>query len=114
MRNRFCVAFWPTVFVVVASVCAPVAAAESQNPYEAASTIGNMIAAEQTCDLKYDASAIQAWVEKHVPTNDLKFADMLSSQVHLSGIQQSEMSPTTKVAFCVQVRRSAKANGFTN
>ncbi|WP_321446894.1 hypothetical protein [uncultured Cohaesibacter sp.] len=81
--------------------------------YDLAESLGNLIAAEEFCDLSYNQDAIVSFIEQKVPADDLEFANYLDTSIRLSSDQLNEMSGSRKTAFCTQIRRTAKHYGFS-
>lgn len=74
--------------------------------------LGSLIAAGTTCGLVYDQAAVNGWIAKNAPADDMHFAPLLASTVHLAGLVQADMDATTKSAFCSQSKRVAETMGF--
>ena len=89
-------------------------AAQAVDPaaFRVASDLGNLLASESFCGLKYDQAAIQAFVAAKVPAADMSFTGMLSGSRTATEYQFKEMTPSDKTAHCTQTRRVARAYKF--
>lgn len=74
--------------------------------------LATLIAAENFCDLTFDQDAIGAWIDKHVAADDMVFARRFRLFVSGKQSEQKSIGAAEKAAYCRQVERSAKANGF--
>lgn len=74
--------------------------------------LGTLLASEGYCDLKYNHSAIQAFIEKNVDASDMKFASNLDLMRNGKEFENQSRSDSAKIAHCAQIARSAKAQGF--
>ena len=74
--------------------------------------LGTILGSEQFCGLTYDQSAIQAFIEKNVSADDMRFASELNSMATGTKYQNKEMTPSEKTARCTQIQRVAKSFGF--
>lgn len=86
--------------------------AGSMESMQAATSLGNIIASEEVCELHYNQEAITAWVEKNISESDMDFPSTLTMMVQGSEYQIKEQSPSARTAHCAQVRRVAKKFGF--
>ena len=77
-----------------------------------ATALGDMLGSEQACGFSYNQSAIEAYVDKKVPADDMSFSSMLSMMTDGAKFQLDDMTPSQKTAHCRQIGRVAKANGF--
>lgn len=100
--------------VVAFSLLSSSAVAQSIETMKLASDLGTLIAAEEFCGLSYDQAAIEAYIEKNVPADDLSFASQLNLMIQGSRFEHSSMSASAKTAHCAQIKRSAKSHSFTN
>lgn len=89
-------------------------AAEGIDPDKAASSLGNVLASEEVCQLHYDQAAIATWVETNIAETDMEFPATLARMVRGFKYELGEQSPSERTAHCAQVRRLAKTFGFTN
>ena len=76
--------------------------------------LGTVLASEAFCDLSYDHNAIEAYIQKNVPADDMSFPSMLNMMTSGSEEQFREMSPSAKAAHSAQIRRIAKSFRFVN
>jgi hypothetical protein len=74
--------------------------------------LGSVLAAEEACGLTYDQSAIERFIDKNVPADDMSFPSSLSMMTSGSAVQLEEMTASAKTAHCSQIRRIAKSYGF--
>jgi hypothetical protein len=74
--------------------------------------LGTILGSEEYCGLTYDQSAIEAFIEKHVSSDDMNFAGELNTMSSGVKIENQEKSASEKTAHCTQIRRVAKAFGF--
>ena len=82
--------------------------------YELASSLGNILASEDLCGLSYNQDAIQAFIEKKVPADDLKFTSTLTMMVEGSKYNNKSFTKSQKTAHCAQIKRVAKHYGFVD
>lgn len=75
--------------------------------------LGTVLGSEEFCGLTYDQGAIEAFIEKRVAADDMSFAAELNTMTNGTKIENQDMSPSEKTAHCTQIRRVAKAFGFT-
>lgn len=97
-------------FVCAASLCSLPAAADSTLT---AMNLGNVLASENACGLSYDQSAIAAFIEKNVEADDMGFPSTLQLMTVGAEVGLKDMSQSEVTAHCTQIRRLAKAYGFT-
>ncbi|WP_420023736.1 hypothetical protein ACN9JG_06145 [Cereibacter azotoformans] len=79
---------------------------------EIATSLGSILAAESFCGLSYDEAAVAAYIDNHVPADDMSFTSTLSVMVAGAEYSQQELSPSTKAAHCRSVERTARHYGF--
>lgn len=77
-----------------------------------ANELGSILAAEDFCGLTFDVKAVEAYIEKAVPADDISFPSSLSIQTQGSKYMQQEYSGAQKAAHCAQVSRVARSFGF--
>jgi hypothetical protein len=75
--------------------------------------LGSVLGSETACGLTYDQDAIQRFIVKHVDAKDMMFVSRLDSMTTGTKGEIKEMSPSSLVAHCTQIRRVAKHYGFT-
>ncbi|PRD42347.1 signal recognition particle [Phyllobacterium phragmitis] len=85
---------------------------DSLKSMKVANELGTIIASEKFCDLAFNQSAIEAYIEKHVDAGDTGFAPTMNLMISGQEYELNEMKGSAKTAHCMQVRRSAKANGL--
>ena len=78
-----------------------------------AMNLGNVPAAETACGLSYDQAGIAAVIEQNLKADDMGFPSAL--QPMTAGVEAGlgDMSQSEVTAHCTQIRRMAKAYGFT-
>lgn len=104
---------WLSVAAVVVSASTNTVSAWSDlDRMTMATALGDMLGSEQACGFEYDQSAIEAYVDKHVPADDMNFSSMLSMMTDGAKFQIDDMTSSQKTAHCRQIGRVAKANGF--
>lgn len=77
-----------------------------------AEQLGDVLASEKFCSLKYDQGAIAAYITQHVAADDMFFAALLQSQTKGYEMDLDTMSPSAKTAHCTQIDRVARSYGF--
>lgn len=75
----------------------------AMDSFEFAESLGNIIAAEEFCELSSDQKAI----ETKVSADDLDFAGYLDTVIFNKLSELDGISGARKTAFCTQVRRTA-------
>lgn len=90
-----------------------IAWAQSMETMEIATNLGSVLASEQKCGLSYSQPAIEAYIEKNVPADDMDFPSTLSMMTQGSEFQMRDMSQSALTAHCSQIKRVAKSYGFT-
>lgn len=85
---------------------------DSLKTMQVANELGAMLASEKICEITFDQSAIEKYIDKHVDASDMSFASMLSTMTSGQEFQINGMSASSKTAHCAQIRRSAKAQGL--
>lgn len=91
-------------------LASPAAEADSM---DVAAQLGSVLAGEEFCGLTYDQAAIQAFIEKHVKSDDMSFPSMLQTMTSGYEIENKDLSASGKTAHCVQIARIARSYGFT-
>lgn len=86
--------------------------AQAENGMTLANQLGTLLGAENACHLSYDQAAIQRFIARKMPENDLSFGSMLQMMVAGEKIEIEDMSPPTLTAFCSQNERVARSNSF--
>jgi hypothetical protein len=71
------------------------------------------LGSEEFCGLDYDQAAIQAFITKRVPADDMDFPPMLESMTTGTEVGNQTKSNSAKTAHCAQIARIAKSYGFT-
>ena len=74
--------------------------------------LGNLLASESVCGLKYRRGAIQELVRKQVGGDMVEFATTLSLLTSNAAFTIHRMSASAQAAHCAQMRVEAKALGF--
>lgn len=101
--------------VALVSLCGPARAEMSAlERVQLASALGTVIGSEAACGLSYDQAAIEAFIEKKVPADDMAFPSALDLMVGGTTAKIEDMSQSAKTAHCAQVRRIARSYGFVN
>jgi hypothetical protein len=96
-----------TALVVLAfSVSATASLADDR--YNLLLGLGNVLAAEQLCDLAYDQTALVNVIDQRVAPDDLAFPDDLKTYTRVAGREQDGLSESSKAAHCAQVARLAR------
>ena len=90
-----------------------VAGAQSMESMNIASNLGSVLASEEKCGLSYSQPAIETYIDKNVPADDMGFASTLSMMTQGHEVQIEEMSPSALTAHCSQINRVSKSYGFT-
>lgn len=90
-----------------------VAGAQSMETMNVATSLGSILASEQKCGLSYSQPAIEAFIEKNVPADDMSFPSTLNMMTRGSEVQMRDMSPSALTAHCSQIKRVARSYGFT-
>jgi hypothetical protein len=96
---------------VMALLCSQSVAASLESD-KAASSLGNVLANEEACQLVYNQAAIATWIEQNVAETDMEFPEALARNVRVFKRELADQSPSERTAHCVQVRRVAKTFGF--
>ncbi len=80
--------------------------------YDLVYGFGSVLAAEEFCGFDYNQEAIREFIERRAPKEDLTFGEDVAN--HTNSVRQgfSDMTPSSKTAFCVQTGRVAKQYGF--
>lgn len=97
--------------ILTALVAMP-AAADDLTMMMRASELATVIAAEEFCGLSYDQPAIQEWIARNVPPEDMGFSNMLTTSVMGAEFQQKNMSASAKTAHCASITQTARHYGF--
>ena len=80
--------------------------------FQLAQSLGDVLASEQFCGLKYDQAAIATFIKDRVPANDLEFTGNLKGATSLATYSLKNMSQSEKTAHCTQIRRVAASYKF--
>ena len=99
------------IVAVIFAVASPVAAFNLQNA-QVASDLGQLIAAEEFCDLSYNHDAIDAYIDSRVDHADMGFPQMLAGQVAVAEYTIEGMSDTNRRAHCRAVAATARVHNF--
>ena len=75
--------------------------------------LAGLLAAEEPCNLTYDQTAINIYVERTFTSADMTAVAAIGplTMGHASLI--SKQSPSTLIATCAAAKSAARANGFT-
>jgi hypothetical protein len=101
--------------VALLTVCAAscvLSAVQAAESFTLANELGMVIASEQFCQLTFKQEAIQAFVEKRVPADDMSFPPTLNLMIQGAEFNMQKMSPSARTAHCAQIRRLAVSYGF--
>lgn len=79
-----------------------------------ATSLGNIIGSAEACELEIDTAAVAAWIEEKVPADDMEFISTLNMMTDGTRYSVDEMSDLQVATHCIQVRRSAVANGLAS
>lgn len=74
--------------------------------------LGDVIGSERGCDLRFDQSAIERFIEAKAPDGDMGFMSDMNGAAEIMADNFATFTASQKTAHCAQVRRVAKANGF--
>lgn len=74
--------------------------------------LGPVLAAENACGLKYDQTAIAAFIRKNVDPTDANFTNVLNYMTDTTNASVEKMTASSKQAFCIQETRVAESYGF--
>ena len=77
-----------------------------------AQALGNLLASEDFCNITYNQTAIETYIDSAVPDNDMQFPSMLTLMTDSAKFNFEDMSPSQKTAHCAQIKRVAKAHDF--
>lgn len=88
------------------------AEAVAYDTMQMALNLGAVLAAEKPCGFAYDQAAIEAFIDKNVPADDMGFPAMLTTMTSGAEFELQSMSESQKTAHCRQVGRIAKSYGF--
>ena len=99
------------LFLSIAALFAPESAFATGQSL--AVDLGTILGSEDFCGLTYDQAAIDAFIVKNVSSDDTGFASDLESMSAGTKVENEHLSLSEKTARCTQVRRTAKALGFT-
>lgn len=98
------------VLVLGLGLCATQAGAQSST--RIALALGELLGSEQACGLAFDQPAIEAFIAKNAPADDLRFASTMNTSASVTPDQIEGMTQSQRTAHCAQIRRVAKAYGF--
>lgn len=98
------------VAAVALGFCAAQAWAET--PTRIALTLGELLGSEQACGLSFDQAAIEAYIDRNAPADDLAFASTMNVAASVMPDEIEGMTRSQRTAHCAQMRRLAKAYGF--
>jgi hypothetical protein len=96
-----------SVVAVVAVFAFSPAKGQSVATIELAQSLGEIIASEERCALRYDQAAIAAFIESRVPADAMDFTRTLSLYIRDTERRLPNMSESALTAHCAQVRRVA-------
>jgi hypothetical protein len=88
------------------------AAAKTQDYERVAEVLGNVLAFEEPCGLKYDQVAIKAFIDARVPAKEIRFTKYLQMITVNTAQEIKSMTPSEKTAYCEQTRRVALTYKF--
>lgn len=77
-----------------------------------ANELGDVLASEEACGLKYDQEAIEAFIEKKVAADDMGFTSSLNLMTQAATSEIEDMNASQKTAHCAQIKRVAKSYAF--
>ena len=74
--------------------------------------LGNLLASESVCGLKYRPEAIEALVRRRVGGDLVEFASTLSLLTSNAAFDLQSMSADAKAVHCAEVKKTARSYGF--
>lgn len=102
--------------IVLAALGLPAAAQTPEwtdaERYELASSLGLVLASESFCKLSFDQAAIESYIDKNVPADDMAFTSDLRNGIAMGEYEVEDMDGSAAAAHCRQVTRVAKSFGF--
>jgi hypothetical protein len=75
---------------------------------QVAEQLGNLLGSEKACGLAYNHEAIEAFIRERIPPTDLDFPALLQTHTWLAHLGIKDMSESSLVAHCYQIRQLAK------
>ena len=101
------------VCVVVSTLAGIFPAAAKTYDYErVAELLGNALAFEQPCGLKYNQEMIKAFIDARVPAKEMRFTKYLQMITANTEQEIKTMTTSEKTAYCEQTRRVALTYKF--
>lgn len=95
-------------FIAALIPSATFAADQKTESWEFANIMGNIIVAEEICDLTYNKESLVKLIEVGISADNLYFADDLQTNISLAKSDMADMSNTGIIVFCTQMKRVAK------
>ncbi|AZV00403.1 hypothetical protein pthi1_p38 [Paracoccus phage vB_PthS_Pthi1] len=77
-----------------------------------AGELGSVLASEEICGLSYKQAAIEAWIDKNVPADDIMFASSLDTAVMGGKFGYRDQTTSERTAHCAAIKKTAKHYGF--
>ncbi len=98
--------------LALALIAPEMVVAQSGDSQRLALDLGNLLASEDYCGLKYDHEAIQGFIDQNTDPADMGFASSLQMMTDGAKFGFDSQGETAKVAHCRATERSAKHFGF--
>lgn len=76
--------------------------------------LGQVLAAETPCAMRYNAAAVRHWIARNVDASDMEFASDLETRRYLHADRIRTITGSARIAMCTQTRRVAKHYGFVD
>lgn len=80
--------------------------------FETASSLGLVLASEEFCNLSFNQTAVESYIDQNVPADDMAFTSDLRAGITMGEYQIESMKGADAVAHCRQIARVAKSFGF--
>lgn len=80
--------------------------------FNLASQLGNIVGSADGCGIAIDQNGVSAWIGKHMPNGDIRFANQMTGQATIAEINLTNMTPTQKMAHCLSVEAAARGEGM--
>ncbi len=87
-------------------------AGAAEDPTRIALSLGELLGSEEACGLAFDQPAIEAFIDKNAPADDMTFTTTMNIFARPMPDEIAKMSVSQRTAHCAQMRRVAKAFGF--
>ena len=98
------------------SLIVPKDIAHAQNNFfeeqKFARELATILAGESFCSLKYEQPKVIEFINKSLPPTELQFTRTLASEISSAEISQNLMTPSVKIAHCIQVENAARQLRF--